>query len=171
MSAGLADFFRYNLWANQTLLDFCEPLTYAQLDATAAGVYGSVRAMLMHLFSSEESYAGRVGGQAQPRRLMESDAFPGFDALRRRAEQSGQALIAFAERATEADLTRILHLDDGTYDAPVYITLIQAINHAIDHRSQIATVLSQQGVELPDLAGWGYNDAVVTPENLKRENR
>ena len=165
MSAGLADFFRYNLWANQTLLDFCEPLTDAQLDATAAGVYGSVRAILMHLFSSEESYAGRVGGQSPGPRLMESDAFPGFDELRRRSEQSGQALITFAEKATEADLTHILHLDDGTYDAPVYINLIQAINHGIDHRSQIATVLSQQGIELPDLAGWGYNDAVVTPRN------
>ena len=167
MSAGLADFFRYNLWANQTLLDSCEPLTDAQLDATAPGVYGSVRAMLMHLFSSEEGYAGRVGGQAPGPRLKEEDAFPGFEELRRRAEQSGLALIAFAEHATEADLTHILHLDDGTYDAPVYINLIQAINHAIDHRSQIATVLSQQGIELPDLAGWGYNDAVVTPQNLK----
>ena len=167
MSAGLADFFRYNLWANQVLLDSCTPLTDAQLDATAAGVYGSVRAIIMHLFSSEESYAGRVGGQAPGSRLMESDGFPGFDELRHRAEQSGQALITFTEAATEADLTRTLHLDDGTYDAPVYIILIQAINHAIDHRSQIATVLSQQGIELPDLAGWGYNDAVITPENLK----
>jgi uncharacterized damage-inducible protein DinB len=167
MSAGLADFFRYNLWANQVLLDSCEPLTDAQLDVTAAGVYGSVRAILVHLFSSEESYAGRVGGQAPGPRLKESDAFPGFDELRRRAEQSGQALIAFAETATEEDLIRILHLDNGTYDAPVYINLIQAINHGIDHRSQIATALSQQGVELPDLAGWGYNDAVVTPESLK----
>jgi uncharacterized damage-inducible protein DinB len=167
MGAGLADFFRYNLWANQALLDACVPLTDAQLDAGAAGVYGSVRAILMHLFSSEESYAGRVGGQAPVPRLTESDTFPGFDELRRRAEQSGQALITFAEAATEADLTRILHLDNGTYDAPVFINLIQAINHAIDHRSQIATVLSQQGIELPDLAGWGYNNAVMTPNNPK----
>jgi uncharacterized damage-inducible protein DinB len=120
MSAGLADFFRYNLWANQTLLDCCEPLTETQLDATAAGVYGSARAILLHLFGSEETYAGRVGGPAPGPRLMESDAFPGFEELRRRAEQSGQALIAFAAKATEADLTRILHLDHGTYDAPVY---------------------------------------------------
>jgi uncharacterized damage-inducible protein DinB len=167
MSAGLADFFRYNLWANQALLDFCERLTDAQLDATAAGVYGSVREILIHTFDSEEVYAARVGGQLPTSRLASLPSFPGFNELRRRAEQSGQALIAFAETATEADLTRILHLDDETYDAPVYINLIQAINHGIDHRSQIATVLSQQGVELPDLAAWGYNDAVVTPGNPK----
>jgi len=38
--------------------------------------------------------------------------------------------------------------------------VIQAINHAIDHRSQIATLLSQQGIEPPDLDGWAYNDAM-----------
>ena len=167
MGAGLADFFRYNLWANQALLDACEPLTDAQLDASAAGVYGSVRELLVHIFDSEEGYAGRLSGELPSPRLSDLPTFPSFDELRRRAEHSGQALIAFTEKATEADLTRILHLDNGTYDAPVYINLIQAINHAIDHRSQIATVLSQQGIELPDLAGWGYNDAVVTPENLK----
>jgi uncharacterized damage-inducible protein DinB len=37
--------------------------------------------------------------------------------------------------------------------------VIQAINHAIDHRSQIATLLSQQDIEPPDLDGWSYNDA------------
>jgi uncharacterized damage-inducible protein DinB len=167
MSAGLADFFRYNLWANQTLLTSCEPLSDAQLDATAAGVYGSVRAILMHLFSSEEGYASHVTGRTPTPRLKESATFPGFDELRRRAERSGQALIAFAETAALAELGRVLHLDKGTYDAPIYIVLIQALNHGIDHRSQIATILSQQGVELPDLAGWGYNDAVVTPKNPK----
>jgi len=38
--------------------------------------------------------------------------------------------------------------------------VIQAINHGIDHRSQIATLLSQQGIELPDLDAWAYNDAM-----------
>ncbi len=29
-----------------------------------------------------------------------------------------------------------------------------------DHRSQIATLLSQQDIELPALDGWVYNDAM-----------
>jgi uncharacterized damage-inducible protein DinB len=164
MSAGLADFFRYNLWANQTLLDSCEPLTDAQLDASAAGVYGSVRELLIHIFDSEESYAGRLSGELPSPRLGDLPTFPSFDELRRRAQWSGDGLIQYAE---QGDWNQIFHLDDGAYDAPAFIILIQAFNHAIDHRSQVATVLSQQGIELPDLAGWGYNDAVVTPENLK----
>jgi uncharacterized damage-inducible protein DinB len=164
MSAGLADFFRYNLWANQSLLDACAPLSDAKLDTSAVGVYGSVRAILIHMFNSEEGYAGRLHGQLPATRLADLPSFPGVDELRRRAQWSGDALIQYAE---QGDLDVIFHLDDGTYHAPAFIILLQALNHGIDHRSQIATILSQQGVELPDLAGWGYNDAVVTPNNPK----
>lgn len=157
MTTGLPDFFQYNLWANQRLLDACAPLSDAQLDATTKGVFGSVREILMHLFGAEEGYARAVTGNAPTTPpLKETAQFPGFDDLRRRAKRSGEALITFAE---EGELNRILHLDGGTYDAAVMIVLIQAINHGVDHRSQIATLLSQQDVTLPDLDSWAYNDA------------
>jgi uncharacterized damage-inducible protein DinB len=165
MTTGLADFFRYNLWANLRLLDNCAQLSDAQLDATMIGTFGSVRETLIHVFSSEEGYAGHVTGHTPHPRLKDLNTFPGFDELRRRAEQSGQALITFTEQAESRDLDRILHLDEGTYDAPVIVVLIQAINHGIDHRSQIATLLAQQEIEAPDLDGWSYNDAVVTPRD------
>lgn len=158
MSTGLRDFFQYNLWANLCLLDACEQLTDAQLDAITTGVYGSVRQTLMHMLSSEEGYAlhFEVPGPPPTPRLKEVTTFPGFDELRRRAQWSGNELMAITERA---DLSEIFHLDGGTYDAPAIVVLIQAINHAIDHRSQIATMLSQQGIEPPGLDGWSYNDA------------
>ena len=159
MATGLPDFFKHNLWANLRLLDACEQLTDAQLDATMKGVYGSVRETLMHLVSSEEGYAWRFNftGADPISPMDEEDPFPGFDELRRRAERSGKELIAMAE---QADLDQVLHLDGGTYDAEVIIVLIQAINHGVDHRSQIATLLSQQDIEPPNLDSWSYNDAL-----------
>ena len=160
MTIGLADCFRYNLWANLRLLDACVQLSDAQLDApAAAGTFGSVRQTLLHLFTAEEGYARhyRFTGPAPTPRLADVSTFPGFDELRRRAQSSGEELIAVAE---QGDLGRILSLDAGTYEAPVIIVLIQAINHGIDHRSQIATLVSQQGIAFPDLDGWAYNDAL-----------
>jgi len=159
MTAGLADFFKYNLWANLRLLDALAPLSDAQLDAAMLGTFGTVRETLMHLLTAEEGYAWRfyLTGMAPAPRLKELAQFPGFDELRRRAELSGKELIAIAE---QADLSQILHLDNGTYDAALIVVMIQAINHGIDHRSQIATLLSQQGIALPDLDAWGYNDDV-----------
>ena len=157
MAAGLPDFFRFNLWANLTLLDFCAGLSEAQLDASVPGTYGSVRDTLMHLCAGEESYAHHFTGEYPTTpRLDDLTTFPGLDELRRRAERSGNELITIVETA---DLDQIFHLDDDTYDCPAVIVLIQAINHGDDHRSQICTVLSQQGLEAPCLDGWCYYEA------------
>lgn len=160
MVTGLPDFFKYNLWANLIMVDTCSHLSDAQLDATTKGIYGSVCETLLHLFTSEEGYARRFSytGTAPSPPLGDFTTFPSFDELRRRAERSGRELIAVAE---QADLNQILHLDGGTYDASVMIVLLQAINHGVDHRSQIATLLSQQDINPPDLDGWAYNDALV----------
>ena len=155
MITGLPDFFKYNLWANLRLLDACAQLTDAQLDATTIGTFGSMRDTLVHLVASEEGYARSLTGASPTPPLEESGAFPGLDILRQRAGISGENLTMFVEHG---DLSRVLHLDGGTYDAPAIVVVIQAINHAIDHRSQISTQLSQQGIEPPDLDAWAYND-------------
>ena len=150
-------FFQYNLWANLRLLDACTHLSDAQLDATMIGTFGSVREILMHLFGAEEGYVRSFTDTTPIPPLKGLTAFVGFDELRQRAERSGKELITIVE---QRDLSQIFHLDEGTYEAPAIIVAIQAINHGIDHRSQIATLLSQQDIKLPDLDSWAYNDAM-----------
>jgi uncharacterized damage-inducible protein DinB len=157
MAAGLPDFFQYNLWANLSLLDFCTGLSDAQLDATVPGTYGTIRETLLHLLAGEEGYARHfTGTYPTTPPLNDLTTAPGLDELRRRAEMSSKELITIAG---QADLDQIFHLDGGTYDCPAVIVLIQALDHGIDHRSQICTVLSQQGLEAPCLDAWCYNDA------------
>lgn len=158
MTTGLSEFFKYNLWANLRLLDACAQLSDAQLDATMIGTFGSIRETLMHLFSAEEGYVRSFTGTTPTPPLKEFTTFAGFDELRRRAERSGKELITIVEQR-DRDLSQIFHLDGGTYDAPAIIVVIQAIDHGIDHRSQIATLLSLQGIEPPELDSWAYNDA------------
>ncbi|GCE08166.1 DinB family protein [Dictyobacter aurantiacus] len=157
MTTGLPNFFEYNLWANLRLLDFCEQLSDEQLDATMTGVFGSIREVLMHLFASEEGYAYSFTKTRPSSPLKEEDSFVGFEELRRRAQLSGKALIDIAK---ERDLGETFWLDGGVYECQAYIVALQAISHGVDHRSQIATLLAQQGIELPALDAWGYNDAL-----------
>lgn len=159
MNAGLTDFFQQNLWANLCLLDECASLTDKRLDATLEGTYGSVRVTLMHIFAGEESYVQHFTGRRPEPALRARNPFVGFDELRERARLNGESLIALAEQWKEGDM---LHIpDEGQiFDIPAIIVLIQAINHATDHRSQIATILGQQGIEFPELGGWRYFDAL-----------
>ena len=39
---------------------------------------------------------------------------------------------------------------------PASLLLLQAVNHGTEHRSQIATVLTQLGIEPPEMDGWTY---------------
>jgi len=165
MTTGLADFFKYNRWANLTLLDLCAELSDEQLDATTPGTYGSIRDTLWHILSCEEGYVRHFTGTTPLPPLKEMAEFPGFAELRRRAERSGSELITIAE---QRDLSETFWLDGGAYESPAIIVLIQAINHGVDHRSQIATILSLQGIEPPDLAGWGYNEAMLAERDKKR---
>ena len=159
MTTGLADFFKHNLWANLRLLDVCANLSDAQLDATTRGTFGSVRATLMHIVAGEEGYVQRFTGQRPEPALREHDPFPGFDELRRRARQSGEEMIAIAEQWEQGEVL-YLSYQGRFFAVPAIFVLIQAINHTTDHRSQIATVLSQQDVTLPELDGWAYYDAM-----------
>jgi len=158
MTTGLPNFFQYNLWANRRLLETCAALSDAQLDDTMSGTFGSIRETLMHLFAAEEGYVRPFTGTTPTPPLKELTTFPGFDELRRRAELSGKELITIAEHE---DLSQVFFLDGGMYEAQAIIVVIQAMNHAIDHRSQIATLLSQQNIEPPDLDSWAYNDATL----------
>jgi len=158
MPTGLSEFFHHNHWANLTLLDFLAKLSDDQLDVSIDGVYGTLRETLVHMLTSEEGYARHCGYTAEDRPtpwLKELTDFPGFDELKRRADYTGKALIYGAENA---ELDKVLMLDDGTYPAQVIIVLLQAINHTVDHRSQIATMLTQQGITPPSLDAWSYND-------------
>jgi len=159
MTTGLTDFFKQNLWANLRLLDACTNLSDEQLDATTRGTFGSVRETLMHLLAAEEGYVYRFTGQRSESALSKRDPFPGFDELRQRARKTGEELITIAEQGAE---NRILHIfyDEQNHEVPAIFVLIQAINHATDHRSQVATLLSQQGITPPELDGWSYYAAM-----------
>ena len=41
-----------------------------------------------------------------------------------------------------------------------WVILVQAINHATEHREQINSMLSALGITPPDLDGWSYGEAI-----------
>ncbi len=157
MSAALAELFKHNLWANMRLLDACADLTEGQLGASVPGTYGSIRDTLTHILGAEERYIARLTGQQPPSSLRESEGFPGLDECRAHAQKSGEALIELARSVRPTKVLRGTWRSEP-YALPVMIVLTQAINHATEHRAHINTILTQQGVEPPDLDAWAYNE-------------
>jgi uncharacterized damage-inducible protein DinB len=64
-------------------------------------------------------------------------------------------LLALAREESSRPLKDQLQTRDGYFVEP-WVVMVQAINHATEHREQIKSMLSSLGVTPPDIDGWDY---------------
>ena len=86
------------------------------------------------------------------------DAWPGFDLLREVIASSGEDLIAIAAGLDEDELVALPYRGK-TYEYPKSFFLLHAIEHGVEHRTEIKVTLALIGLETPDLDGWFYSQA------------
>ena len=152
----LTTLFSHHLWANLRLLERCAALTPEQLAATTIGAYGSIHDTLQHIVTSEQSYFSRISTgkrtdrpeNAPPMTITEM-----VDSVR----TTGSGLIEWAPKVQAGDTVQI-DWDGTPRDVPKTVILTQVINHATEHRAQIMVMVTQLGIEPPDLQSWSYFD-------------
>lgn len=152
----LTTLFRHNLWANLRLLERCAGLTDEQLKSTAAGTYGSIQDTLQHIVTAERSYLARLS-TGQPYRRPKDAPPMTITEMADSARTTGSGLIVWAPKIQAKDLVQV-DWDGTPRDVPKTILLTQVINHATEHRAQIMAILTQLGIEPPELDGWSYFD-------------
>ena len=75
--------------------------------------------------------------------------------------ETGIGLIEWAPKLKDDDMAEVDW--DGTPRlVPRTILLTQALFHAAEHREQVKAIMTQIGVEPPDLQGWEFFDANYT---------
>ena len=150
----LVELIRYNNWANAQVFAACQKLAADQLAAAAPGAYGTIRDTLEHIIRAEADYVGRLtGDRPQP-------------AFRWKDQATLADLFAFAGQVASALLDAIQRIppnhivheeeDGSTLDYQARALFIQIINHGIEHRTNITTILSGLGLPAPEVDGWGY---------------
>ena len=151
----LEKIFEHNSWANQKIIQACYALSDEQLDAEPHSVTkGNIRRTLVHLVSSQQSYLRTLTLPLEERRQSPTVE---FSELQESASKSGEGLLALAKGEQKPFDSR-LQTRDGYYVEP-WVLMVQIINHATEHREQISSMLSAQGVTPPDLDGWAYGEA------------
>ena len=66
-------------------------------------------------------------------------------------------MLALARDEASKPLKARLQTKDGYLVEP-WVVMIQAINHATEHREQIKSMLGSLGVTPPDIDGWDYGE-------------
>jgi uncharacterized damage-inducible protein DinB len=146
--------FEHNNWANQRILQACDALSDEQLDAEPqSATKGSIRRTLMHLVASQQNYLSLLTRPVEAR----LDIPPTFAELQESARVSGEGLLRLAREGPGKPLKGQLQTTDGYFVEP-WVVMVQAVNHATEHREQIKSMLSSLGVTPPDIDGWDYGE-------------
>ena len=148
----LTSLFRHNTWANLKLLDFSAGLSDDQLQATAVGTYGTIRETLLHFVRAEVDYVNRATGKS-PAVPLQRGLFPGFEVLKDSVRWAGDELSQLAVAAHAGHIVRETDPQEPVaVEYPLSSLLVQALNHSTEHRTQVSTIITQLGVEPPDMS-------------------
>jgi uncharacterized damage-inducible protein DinB len=147
----IVDYFRtlygYNAWANERILESAAHLTGEQFLAGAGASFDSVRDTLVHTLSSQRMWLSRWQG-ASPRAALNPADFPDLATIRARWQQVEQDTRAFVAALDDAALNRVIQYvtTDGAPKArPLWQMMVHQVNHATQHRSEVAMILTQFG--------------------------
>ena len=148
------EFILYNNWANQQVLQACQNLSEDQLAALIPGAYGTIRDTLEHIIRGETFYLSLLtGSYPQPPFIWE--ARPSLAEMTTYAIQVGEVLVDMAQRTLPTDQV-VEEADGKQFQYQALAVFIQIINHGIEHRTNITTILNQGLQTPPEVDGWGY---------------
>lgn len=150
--------FEFNLWANTTLIELCRGLDDEQLSFEVEGAYGGIRSFLTHIVRAEGNYTFQLSGT----RLWDKDLNwdnSSLDTILERAQLSGQRLIDIASKSNP-DVQHDIERDGEPYTFYNWTVLAQAFSHGMEHRVHIKVLLTQLGIEHPDLSLWNYMETL-----------
>ncbi len=139
--------YQYNAWANQRILDTAEQLTGQQFVAKVGASFDSVRDTLVHTMSVQQRWLARCQPVEPPERLN-ADDYADLRAIREHWDKIEAQTKAIVAGVDDHRLAEVIHYinDQGEPNAyPVWQILVHQVNHATQHRSEVAVMLTQFG--------------------------
>jgi len=143
----------FNYWASDRLLSAVRQLPESEYLAARPMDYGSIHGTLVHAYAAEVVWHTRWLGTSPERMLNVSDV-PGFLALTEAWREREAHVREFVGGLTDGDLAGVMRYQTlaGTSAAqPLWQTLAHFINHGTNHRSEVASAITQLGHSPGDL--------------------
>ncbi len=153
--------YAYNAWANARILDTAERMNLQQFIAQSNGA-GSVREILVHTASAHWTWLERWQGRSPEARWNPLE-FPYVASLRARwggVEAETARFIAALDEADLASEISYVNFRGETWTYPLWQMLVHQANHATQHRSEAALLMTERGHSPGDLDFLVYYDTL-----------
>lgn len=151
--------YEYSPWANDRILTTAARLDREQFLAENDGA-GSIRDILAHTVWAQWTWLQRWRGAA-PRGRWDPTTFPDLAALRSRWADVEDATADYIAGLDASNLERVISYVNSagqTWSYPLWQQLMHQVNHATQHRSEVALLLTAAGHSPGDLDVLRYFD-------------
>jgi uncharacterized damage-inducible protein DinB len=138
----------YTDWANDRLLQAAEKLTPEQFAAAHRTTYGSLRGILVHVLVAYKIWRGRLQEGSAPASLPAQEDFTDIASFSAHLKAEHGALRAYVASLDEAGVQHLVDYRTSRgepYQNAVWQIVLQVTNHAMQHRSEAAEVLTEYG--------------------------
>lgn len=154
--------YRYNLWANERILDTAENLTTEQFIAKVGASFDSVRDTLVHTMNVQRNWLARFQEQPLGEQMVFRD-YPTLSTVRAAWMPINEQTNAFVATLNDETLVKVIRYTNSL-GTPCAYSLWQMMthqaNHGTQHRSEVAVMLTQFGYSPGGLDFLVYIDAV-----------
>jgi uncharacterized damage-inducible protein DinB len=155
MLAHLAQFARYNRWANARLVTACAALDEADYKARRPAFFGPIHATANHILVNDRIWMARFEDRECAISALDEELYGSLDALRSAQGVDDARLIGFVDALEGAEVARIVRYtttdDCSDHADPLWLLLVNLFNHQTHHRGQAHDQLSQTAVAPPPL--------------------
>jgi uncharacterized damage-inducible protein DinB len=154
--------YLYNVWANHRILLAASDLTAEQFLAPAGSSYPSVRDTLVHTMSAEWIWLSRWKGTS-PKAMLEAIDFPNLQAIQKHWDGIEAKTQQFINQLNPSQLTEVVsyvNTRSEKWAYPLWQQMFHQVNHATQHRSEVAAILTLFGRSPGNLDYLVYQDEI-----------
>ena len=143
----IRNLYDYNAWANTRILDTAAMLAPAQLLAPGGASFDSVRDTLVHTMNAQWLWLERWQDRS-PREWPQAAPFHDLSEIRAHwdaVERDTRAFVAALDDGRLAVTVEYTNMQGEPWAYPLWQQMIHQVNHATQHRSEAAVLLTQLG--------------------------
>jgi uncharacterized damage-inducible protein DinB len=139
--------YRYNAWANARILSTTGQITPEQTNAETNPSFGSIHNTLIHILNWQWQWLYRWKGDF-PKESLDPRAFADLKMIQARWDEVEKETNEFVLTCKQNDLSRIIAYTNPRGEKRsnlLWQQMIHQVNHATQHRSEIALILTGCG--------------------------
>jgi len=144
----------FNTWANTKIFSSCKELDDTEYKKDRGAFFSSIHGTLNHLLVVDRAYISRMEGKVYSLKSLDQILFESLLQLEEARIKEDKRLVDLVNSLSEESIHKEITykgFETGNTTYTINMILITLFNHQTHHRGQIHNMLSQAGVNPPQI--------------------